>query len=71
MNDDDLDMFRAIANECDYDECVLIMEDCLESDSEIMRTSVYEIYKSRLRYLKDLEDELEYYEYLSESGSWD
>lgn len=71
MNDDDLDMFRAIANECDRDECVLIMEDCLESDSEIMRTSVYEIYKSRLRYLKDLEDELEYYEYLSESGSWD
>ena len=64
MSEDPLAPFREIAAECTEDECLSIMEDCLESDNPIVQVHVREIYARRLESLRRLREEIDHYESL-------
>jgi len=57
-----LQPFREIAAECTEEECLGIMEDCLESDSPVMRGHVRDLYAKRLESLRKMEVEVAHYE---------
>ena len=58
----DLSTFREIAGGCTEEECLEIMDDCLESDHPVMRGPVRDIYAQRLDRLRRTEREVEHYE---------
>jgi len=59
-----LNIFSAIANECSVDECLEIIEDCVGSNDPFITGPVKNLYEKRLKHLQTLQAEIEHYEEL-------